>query len=93
MTVIATMPFIRYHKAVADYLMGLTDEPPRADKRWPHAAAFVEPQMDQRRGYITMSERAKQEAELFNKLYATKATRKKACGVATASVKRNGVKP
>jgi len=73
MIVIARMDFIRYHKQVADYLMGLTDQEPPVHKLWgEQAAAFVEPQMDYRRGYITADERAKREGELIDKLYPTK---------------------
>jgi len=81
MTVIAEMKFIRYHGQVANYLMGLTDQEPPVDERWPHAAAFVEPQIDYRRGYITAKERAKLEEELFDKLYVTKKERLKALWV------------
>lgn len=81
MTVIATMDFIRYHKQVADYLMGSTDQEPSDNKRWPHAAAFVQPQIDYRRGYITGAERAQVEATLFDKLYVSKKERKLALWV------------
>lgn len=73
MIVIARMDFIRYHKQVADYLMGLTEQEPPEHELWgEQAAAFVQPQIDYRRGYITAAERVKAEAKLIQKLYPTK---------------------